>query len=391
MKITFFFTLIFFSCELFSQESLYLISAHPFNGTDIEFESYLWKHSKDSLTEIFNLSNRNDYLENVKIYPQDKIAVIHKISSIRERKSGKNHRLQVLSFSRKLDQWEVKKNIDGRLVSYNLLLDKPLISCYFDDGRNPRVFELLSLEEKEFNDGSINSFQNSYLSGEYGGSLSCGDYIVAYSSEEDGFLSIPFHGDKSKRPKFPYELPEEYQFKSYSRHLVPINNDEIFVVAGTKETKQNQMGSRQIIVFNKQEKIWHDFPIKGNLAKIRGFGQWITGYIANEQWKENQKLPGSEIWTDRDSGLSPAERYTLYAPGILYLYNSFTQEYYEWKTDQADSEVILVWEGKVIYRVYDELYQGDIVEGDNLSLTNTKLLIKSDVVPDIHWAFFGDG
>jgi hypothetical protein len=79
-----------------------------------------------------------------------------------------------------------------------------------------------------------------------------------------------------------------------------------------------------------------------------------------------------------------------YYPGILFLYNVETKKYIEWKTlengrPQGDSEVLLVQDETVYYRINDKIYKAPIENGNKLG--NSKLLVQDDRVRDIHWAF----
>jgi hypothetical protein len=236
-------------------------------------------------------------------------------------------------------------------------------------------------------------FSKSIFTGVPGGLIDPRDEIVAYSDSTSGFLEIPFHGDRNVRPKFPYELPPEYRFGIYARQLVAINNTKVFVVGGTRTSFEDKIGDYELMIFEKERSMWHKMKIKGNLVRVRGFEDWLGGYVFND-YIENKKLPGSELWTQRESGLSPTERWGLYnldykypyAPGILFFYNAYTRKYFEIETNQADSEVILIHNNIAIYRVYDELYKAQIINGEKLD--NIELLLKSDLVPDIHWAFY---
>jgi hypothetical protein len=62
-----------------------------------------------------------------------------------------------------------------------------------------------------------------------------------------------------------------------------------------------------------------------------------------------------------------------------------TRDYLEWDTKQGDSEILLVANNEVYYRVSDEIFKAPILNGKKLG--KAKLLIKNEVVPDIHWAF----
>jgi hypothetical protein len=71
-------------------------------------------------------------------------------------------------------------------------------------------------------------------------------------------------------------------------------------------------------------------------------------------------------------------------PGRLFLYDANTERLYTIVTHQGDSEILLVEDGTVYYRASDRLYSAPIT---NLGLGEPKLLAKSDVVRDAHWAF----
>jgi hypothetical protein len=68
------------------------------------------------------------------------------------------------------------------------------------------------------------------------------------------------------------------------------------------------------------------------------------------------------------------------------LIDSKTGRYYQIRTDQGDSEILLVYKDSVYYRVNDSLFVAPI-NGNSIGLA--KLLVKSDVIPEVHWAFMG--
>ncbi len=75
----------------------------------------------------------------------------------------------------------------------------------------------------------------------------------------------------------------------------------------------------------------------------------------------------------------------VYFPGTLYLLNVHTKNYIEWETGQGDSEILLVQDETVYYRVNDKIFKASIIDGEKLG--ESELLIQDDRVPDIHWAF----
>ncbi|REE00542.1 hypothetical protein [Marinoscillum furvescens] len=377
-------------------KNLYFISGHPYDNTDEEFASYLWRYSESSLDTISLLSSKDDFLENVKVYPEQNLAVIHKSNSIRKKHLGHNHRLLFIDYQDSVRFSEVPIKIEeGKFEYYLSLTEESLLLDMFSNKKGS-YFNKVDLENLNIKEADIKDFIHAKLTGIPGGMIDGKDYFLVYSNEQNGNLEIPLVGDRDERPRFSYALPEQYQFKSYQRHVIPINNSKIFVLHGKYEKASPKLGSSEIIYLNKENNSWNKVTIQGNMQKPRGFGEWISGYVFNDHIA-GKNLPGAEKWTYRESGLSPKERWDYYpeygegnypyAPGILYFYNAYTKEYFELETNQADSEVILIKDNTVIYRTYDELYAAEIIKGQKLG--KSKLLLKDDRVPDIHWAFFG--
>ena len=69
----------------------------------------------------------------------------------------------------------------------------------------------------------------------------------------------------------------------------------------------------------------------------------------------------------------------------MYLDNIHSKEYIEWNTGQGDSEILLVQNRMVYYRINDKIYKASIIGEDKLGKPD--LLIQDERVPDIHWAF----
>lgn len=371
-------------------KNLYLISGHPYDNTDEDFASYLWQYSESSLDTISMLSSKDDFLENVKVYPEQKLAVIHKTNSFRNQED--NHRLLFIDYRDSIRFFEIPFDIQGKF-EYHLSLKNEIILLDMFSKERGKYFQEIDVQSLSIKESDINNFDEAKLIGIPGGAIYGDDYMLVYTNETTGTMEIPLVGDRDTRPKFPYILPERYQFHVYERHLVPVNNEVVFVVSGKKNRVKNELGSAQLIIYDKNEQGWSDVFIPGDIVHSRGFAEWIVGYVIND-YIEGNKLPGAEKWTYRESGLSPKERWNYYpdekyayAPGILYFYNAYTKEYLELETNQADSEVILIQDDTVIYRVYDELYLAEIIKGKKLG--KPKLLLKDDRVPDIHWAFFG--
>lgn len=398
MKTFLFSIFIFFNVIVYGQlkEDLYLITGHPFTRTDDLFESVLWRYDRDSsvLIRQMQLCTADEVLGNIKLYVELGYFTLMKRNSWKQEQPYDS--LLVFDMnSMKLKRASVGKSECGITDSdNNFLLKLSNLSLIAIDliQRKPirkLLYNGYVADNLEYIDSvDLRLYKNIYLTGFMGGNVVGADYILSYNREKDGYLEIIVTGDRSKRPCFPYELPKQYRFKTSSRHTVSINNNNYFLVNGEKKTRQTGLGSRQVILYDKKKEEWHDIILTGNLSRIRGFSEWLCGYIADDgEYFMDKQRPGSSLWKDRATGLSPALRYEgMYAPGILYFYNPSSKVYFELHTNQADSEVVLIQNNKVIYRVYDELYKADLVDGNRLG--ESRLLLKDDRVPDIHWAFY---
>ena len=390
----FLFVFLIFISSNQAMDSLYLVSGHPWNSEE-QFESALWKFEQDSLKKFCQLSTSEETLLNLKLYIEKKYFSLMK----KETWHQEGHPYDSLLIFNIETLKLCRKSIDINKFHFAYLFNNFLIPI--SDNVNKIAIDLINIDKpvKLFYIGvntnnmnidslELNMFQNVFLTGYIGGEVVGSDYILSYSRKEDGYLEILVTGDRSKRPCFPYELPEKFRFETYARQLICVNNNNYFLVSGNERYGINKLGSVPLFIYDKKNKKWIEKIITGTLPRIRGFSDWLCGYIGDDSKSLlNKPLPGSSLWQDRATGLSPAIRYEgMYAPGILYFYNPSTGVYFELETKQADSEVVLIQNEKVIYRVYDELYEAKLVNGKKLAAV--KLLLKDDRVPDIHWAFY---
>ena len=143
-------------------------------------------------------------------------------------------------------------------------------------------------------------------------------------------------------------------------------------------------------IYDRMRGSWSEFPVPGERDIVRGFGSWVAVAVAeNNAGNPDRISPGRRNRRSEEAptGDPPDERFGLlreYFPGQLYLYNAITRQRYHIDTGEGDSEVLLVSDGTVFYRVNDQLYRADL---DGASLLNTTLLATNDLIRDTHWAF----
>lgn len=133
--------------------------------------------------------------------------------------------------------------------------------------------------------------------------------------------------------------------------------------------------------------------VPGGSSEFKLIGQWIIGTAASK--REGRQSPGDQERRGRsESNSRPGKRPITrerfadeaapFYPGVLFLIDSTTGRQYTLRTNQGDSEILLVEGATVYYRVNDELRSVPI-QGNNLG--QSTLLAKDDDLRDAHWAF----
>ena len=150
-------------------------------------------------------------------------------------------------------------------------------------------------------------------------------------------------------------------------------------------------------MFRKSDQTWHILPQprEGRITCLRGFGRYLTGLESRDDRTPKdrighglQKSPGRERWADHDSRWGPALEGRLSGthsyPGVLYVYDVDTEYLYTIRTNQGDSEVLLIDGRNVYYRAADQLFSAVIGER---SIGPARLITTDDAIRDAHWAF----
>lgn len=407
-KVLFFFLLSILVNPIYAQENdLFFIVAHPFYDAE-PFPSYLFKlnHATKSLDTIQQLSTDKEALREVKYYPEYRKIIILKDGWFR----SQNTRNEVKIVDMDVPYKSVNINLDSLNYRY-------LYSWLFNIKDNEKYFCIqLSnpiLNESDFLFGieidklkikklDLEGFTSAHLSGNTGSCLLTLDGLPAITNLTDGTLRIPKVNDISKRPVFSIQLPKEFQLGKKERRSIVINTSDMFVFSiSNSHTNEKNIGSSELAILDKKSNLWFRHQLKGNCDyMMRSFDKWLAGtvYSNNKIFDEKGRLTGSiqRVSPGKEKRRKKATKtgmpidyrfdyFGVYSPGILYLLNSETRNYIEWSTGQGDSEILLVERNIVYYRVSDEIYKADIQGGKKLG--KIQLVLKSELVPDIHWGF----
>jgi hypothetical protein len=199
-----------------------------------------------------------------------------------------------------------------------------------------------------------------------------------------------------------YDIPAELRKGVDDFTTLVISDSHVVVLRLT--SAQNR---RRILLFRKSDKTWRILPVPSEFCMVRGFGRFIGITEVQPNSPRNPRSVGAEGWRKGRSAMGPdlAELFREYQlsapgstvyhpappsavigvfPGRLHVYDVDSERMYPITTNQADSEILLVENGAVYYRVSDRLYSAEI--GDK-GIGAPKLLVKSEEVRDAHWAF----
>jgi len=185
------------------------------------------------------------------------------------------------------------------------------------------------------------------------------------------------------------------------RTLIWINNPFYLVYPLFKGDEKKLV--QTFCIYNRQKNEWHSSPvIKGlSFLGVRAFADWLSGFVSyygpygyQQRMERYGEVPGKR---NRQHNVllgqnfdERAKRFSSFPVGVLYLYNMNTQKYIEWDAlengeHQGDSEILLVQDETVYYRINDKIYKAPIINGEKLG--ESEILVQDEKVPDIHWAF----
>ncbi len=216
----------------------------------------------------------------------------------------------------------------------------------------------------------------------------------------------------------PNDLFQDWGTYRYYYTVKVRNESALAVISNNSIPNASELGEIGYIIQDKSKNEFYFKTFKGGSTGVVGFGQWlaatVNGYNRSVFYIErgernpydfNKEIPGreyrrpdfaspeeeGELFEESENFDVRAKSFGSYYPGILFLFNVSTRAYIEWETfengePQGDSEILLVENEMVYYRINDKIYQAPILDGKKLG--NAKLLLKDDRVPDIHWAFF---
>jgi hypothetical protein len=140
-----------------------------------------------------------------------------------------------------------------------------------------------------------------------------------------------------------------------------------------------------VAVYSKTRNRWFTLALPGSHVWIRAFGPWLVASEAEPLKGRRNPGYGFRRFAASKNGAAIEEQFEqsgLYFSGKLVLYDSRVNSSVILETGQADSEVLAIDDGSVVYRINNALF-------DNGTLTQPARLLEDELVADVHWGFFG--
>ena len=183
------------------------------------------------------------------------------------------------------------------------------------------------------------------------------------------------------------QIPENFRLAGNQGAVILVDSPFMSVV-DLSETSQN--GARRLLALRKSDGTWRRLPnLTDGFPGARGFGKYLVIPEARMKATVKAESAGKAEWRKEASRHGPsiqaafADSNVAY-PGRLHLYDVDLDKTYVIETRQGDSEVLLVEDGVVYYRVSDRLYSAPI---QDTGLGQAKLIATDSLIEDAHWAF----
>jgi hypothetical protein len=187
--------------------------------------------------------------------------------------------------------------------------------------------------------------------------------------------------------KLPDGLPPNIQ-----RMYVHASNTQILVLSVSGEA----VSESRAMVLRKSDSTWRVLPQPLSDGCLRVFGKYVAvteSHIKKAIVAQLKAHPGmisidTEVMEqERSAGLGTGGSFAnsvLVYPGRLHIFDSGTGNVFTITTNQGDSEILLIDNYIVYYRVSDRLYRASISSN---TLGQGRLLAKDEAIRDAHWAF----
>ena len=156
-------------------------------------------------------------------------------------------------------------------------------------------------------------------------------------------------------------------------------------------------GSSTIYVHPKGSGKWLTPTVPGDAPFVRRVGKFLLGIARTEDRNRERASAGRAEFEEltknvrwQDGIAASAAHYEASYPGILFAIDVGTGKMFQWRTNQADSEILWADDSAFYYRRANELLRVDLVQGASGTVIGpVSSILKADILLDVHAAFRG--
>ena len=212
---------------------------------------------------------------------------------------------------------------------------------------------------------------------------------------EDHRLRSILSQDRIYFPRIPDDLLAGFSPPTSSG--IAVRNRRLEVVWLSMLAPGSREGKTRVLLHDRIREQWTSLPIAQDESPggMRAFGDWIAWQQAFSERALVRKRPGitpvrpgSQDFRENETRWGKAAIYGIrnenVYTGVLNLYDATTGRHITFDTKHGDSEVLLVSGSTVYYRSSDRLFKVELT-ADGVS--KPKLIAKSELIRDAHWAF----
>ncbi len=231
-----------------------------------------------------------------------------------------------------------------------------------------------------------------------------------------GAIGIGYHSQGSAEPVSPYqsslrlrrrvEIDMGVRSPSLSDAVraagkpfsLQINDGRSMMLHGLQpDSSKAGDGSSTIFVLDKKAARWNTFAVPGETPFIRSVGKYLLGLARNDDPKRERQSAGKAEFEEltknvrwQDGIAASNAHYEAHYPGILFAIDVETGKMFQWRTNQADSEILWADDSAFYYRRANELLKVEIVQSASGPVIGpVSSILKADVLLDVHAAFRG--
>lgn len=167
---------------------------------------------------------------------------------------------------------------------------------------------------------------------------------------------------------------------------------------GSPDATKAGDGSSTLYVRDVRAGRWYTVTAPGESPLVRSIGKYLLGIARTQDKKrEERESAGKAEFAEltknvrwQDGIAASSAHWEAYYPGILFAIDVETGKIFQWRTNQADSEILWADDSAFYYRRANELLKVELVQSANGPVIGpVSSILKADVLLDVHAAFRG--